>query len=93
MLDFVRQCSARSKIEFGEKEDNRLRLYIRRLRPTAELVDRAVDCIAQGDPDQIVATLSACAKVMEADGNIHPAEIKMLDGFSMAMTGLPLQYP
>jgi uncharacterized tellurite resistance protein B-like protein len=49
--------------------------------------------MAQSDPAMIVQTLSGCAKVMEADGNIHPAEIKMLDKFSLSMTGLPLQYP
>jgi hypothetical protein len=93
ILDFVQQCCARSKFEFGKKEDNRLRLYVRRLRPTAELVDRALDRMARSEPPMIVATLSACARVMEADGNIHPAEIKMLDKFSLSMTGLPLQYP
>ncbi|WP_194459882.1 hypothetical protein [Bradyrhizobium sp. CCBAU 53421] len=40
-----------------------------------------------------LGTLAACARVMEADGNIQPAEIKMLDKFSLSMTGLPLQYP
>jgi Tellurite resistance protein TerB len=93
ILNFVRQCCARSKFEFGEKEDDRLRLYIHRLRPTSELIDRALDRMAQSDPAMIVQTLSGCAKVMEADGNIHPAEIKMLDKFSLSMTGLPLQYP
>jgi len=48
---------------------------------------------AHNDPAVIVQMLSACAKVMEADGNIHPEEIKMLDTFSLSMTGLPLQYP
>ncbi|QOZ25906.1 WYL domain-containing protein [Bradyrhizobium sp. CCBAU 51753] len=93
ILDFVNRCCARSKLEFGEKEDDRLRLYIRRLRPTAELIDRALDRMAQTDPAAIIETLSACARVMEADGNIHPAEVKMLDEFSLSMTGLPLQYP
>ena len=93
ILDFVQQCCARSKFEFGEKEDDRLRLYIRRLRPTTELVDRALDRMERSEPPMIVATLSGCARVMEADGNIHPDEIKMLDKFSLSMTGLPLQYP
>jgi len=93
ILDFVQQCCSRLKFEFGEREDNRLRLYIQRLRPTTELIDRALDRMAQSDPPAIVATLSACARVMEADGNIHPAEIRMLDEFSRSMTGLPLQYP
>lgn len=93
ILDFVSRCCARSKLEFGVKEDDRLRLYIRRLRPTTELIDRALDRMTQAEPAAIIETLSACARVMEADGNIHPAEIKMLDGFSRTMTGLPLQYP
>ncbi len=46
ILDFVRQCCVRSKLEFSEKEDDRLRLYIRRLRPTTELIDRALDRMA-----------------------------------------------
>ena len=93
ILDFVRQCCARSKFEFGEREDDRLRLYIRRLRPTAELIDRALDRMAQAEPARTIQTLSACARVMEADGNLHSAEIEMLNRFSLVMTGLPLQYP
>jgi hypothetical protein len=49
--------------------------------------------MAQNDPALVVLTLSACARVIEADGDIHPNEIKMLDRFSQSMTGLPLQYP
>jgi hypothetical protein len=41
ILDFVRQCGVRSKFDFGEKEDDRLRLYIQKLRPTTELMDRS----------------------------------------------------
>lgn len=93
ILDFVGRCCARTKFEFGEKEEDRLRLYIRRLRPTPELVDRALDRMAQSDPSAVVDILTACARVMESDGRIHPAEVKTLDKFSRAMTGLPLQYP
>ncbi|WP_136626154.1 WYL domain-containing protein [Bradyrhizobium macuxiense] len=93
ILDFVGKCCRRVSFDCGERENDRLRLYIRRLRPTPELIDRAVDHMAQSDPATVVETLSACVRVMEADGHIHPAERKMLDGFSQAMTGLPLQYP
>ncbi|MCA1472981.1 hypothetical protein I6F36_35335 [Bradyrhizobium sp. BRP19] len=93
ILDYVKTCCARMKFEFGENEENRLRLYVGRLRPTAELIDREIERLTQDDPNRVVATLSACAKVMEADGDIHPAEIKVLDQFSREMTGLPLQYP
>ncbi|WYJ43778.1 WYL domain-containing protein [Bradyrhizobium sp. 2S1] len=93
ILDFMGTCCARSQFELNGKDEDRLRLYIRRLRPTTESIDRAVEHLARGNSGHMVATLSACAKVMEADGNIDPEEIKMLDGFSRSMTGLPLQYP
>jgi hypothetical protein len=92
ILDYAQRCCAQSKIEFSDRENSRLRQYVKNLRPTPESIDRALDRLLEGSPSAIASTISACVRVMEADGVLHPAEMKAVEHFTLALTGLPLQH-
>ncbi len=66
----------------------RLVNYIRRLRPDAEAIGRALGALSKADKDDIIAFFRAAVAVMKADGVHHPEEVKIINDMAVEIVGV-----
>lgn len=64
--------------------------YTARLRPGIEAVSRALAQVSSRQPDDIRRTLLAAVRVMDCDGQRHPAEANLLNALSHELLGIRL---
>jgi tellurite resistance protein len=63
----------------GTADRTTLESYVAAFRPNLVQLDPALRRLEKDSPGSIAALLCAARKVMNADGNIDPAEMKLLD--------------
>jgi tellurite resistance protein len=90
ILDFLRRKCAEQRIEISPYIETYLRNYVRRLRPTPETTERAIDDLHTASAKRVCDLLSACVRVMEADGIRHPNERKIIEAAALELTGVAL---
>ena len=85
------QCLAKiaeRKELWVEQEDfERLVTYIRRLRPDAQAIGRALDEVSRYPKADVVAFFQAAKAVMEADGVAHPEEAEIINEMAREILG------
>lgn len=68
----------------------RINTYLRRLRPTEEAIDRAIEYLRGCDEADIVNLFRACVDVMRADGREHPLEINLINEMAYDIFGVEI---
>lgn len=79
ILDHVRQRAEVLGLPLGAARMQRLKGYIRRLRPTAEQIQASLDEVGTLPVTAQREFLEACNQVMLADGAVHAGELALLE--------------
>ena len=64
--------------------------YLRRMRPSESMVNKALGVVGGFSHEEKADFLVACRELIEADGEVHPMEIEMLDAMSQDLIGIGL---
>lgn len=84
----MRYCDGRCRdagLDPGPAEMERLRKYVQRLHPTRADVEKALSRIGGANEPAQRALLRGCLEVIEADGEIDPAEVDLLRDIAKAL--------
>jgi len=87
ILEHVSNHAEAKGLEWSAERERKIEGYIRRLRPTDDVITNALDEIAALPLDSQRKFASACNKVMLADGVTHQAELEFLDDVLMELFG------
>ncbi|MFT6462228.1 MAG: hypothetical protein ACJA0Y_001732 [Maricaulis maris] len=79
----VADCMSLSGDEMGL-----VRARVRRVRPSSEGVDEALDELRCRPAGEVAGFIAAAVAVVKADGKIRDAEVAMLDDLALELTGL-----
>jgi hypothetical protein len=85
MVDFVAELSAKMGITIDVGQSDQIRDYVKRLRPTFEVIDRTIDRVLARPPSDIKNLLAFGRRVIEADGLLHPAELSALQDLEKSL--------
>ncbi|MEA2994184.1 MAG: hypothetical protein QOD40_3104 [Alphaproteobacteria bacterium] len=85
IVEFLEGRCRESKIELNQAHSAQLKLYVKRMRPTPEVVEKAMDRLMHSRPVVISEVIDACVRIMDADGRRHNAEITLLQTVAQAL--------
>ncbi|RKQ95454.1 TerB family tellurite resistance protein [Maricaulis maris] len=78
-------------MSLSDDEIKRVHTRVRRVRPSPDSVDAALDELRRRPPAQVVAFIAAAVAVVKADGKVKDDEIAMLDDLALELTGLGVE--
>jgi hypothetical protein len=73
-----------------EREVASIEAYVKRLRPNADAISRALEALTGSDFNHVRRLLMAAKRVIEADGILHAAEIALINDIARELTGVDL---
>lgn len=76
---YVRERAKILGIELDENRIRKLQGFIRRLRPTPDQIRASLDDVGGRTTKGQIEFLEACNEIMLADGEVHAAEMELLD--------------
>lgn len=88
ILDHCLHLSSDAGLPATSSEEKSLRRYLKSLKPTKPILDRALLSLERDTPERIVALVTAAHRVMDADGIRNPAEEKFFSQMKRDLTGL-----
>jgi hypothetical protein len=88
ILDFASLVCDREGYELTPAELLSFERYVRRTRPTDEVVRHNIEVVTRLGATAVNRLLTYCARVMEADGWRHHREVTLLNQISREMTGV-----
>jgi predicted DNA-binding transcriptional regulator YafY len=72
----------------SDQEGEAIASHFRRLRPTGDAINRALEGISRQPAEKVRKLLLAAVSVLDADGQRHPAELELLNAICLDLTGV-----
>jgi uncharacterized tellurite resistance protein B-like protein len=89
----IRHCellAERRQLYITEPILHSLVRYFGRLRPTERDVADALEVLLNSDPSELIRFLTACVRLIDADGRRHPEELSLVNSLAVELVGLPI---
>lgn len=87
IVNYLAGKCANAGMVLGRRELNWLHDYVKRLLPDDELADLDLDAAFDIQPQEIEEFIQACWAIVQADGEIDEAEVKLLNEICVEYTG------
>jgi hypothetical protein len=85
IANFLQRRCITDGITLSLENQQQLDLYVKRMRPTTETIERSIERIIAAPRSVLADTIDACLELLDCEGERNPEAVRLMEGLVQAM--------